>query len=332
MASFPHQANRPTASGGSGLADWLCCAILRRMSRRRRYFQNAASYTLLVVACAALGACQQTSPDGNASRALPGNEQDRAFELPDVAHPAPPLDRAALLSAVAVAASAAASGSDALAAQRHLDGAIFELRIRFGCNGPSKALRSDPLGWDFDETKRRARVRAMPTIDIEDERLRMIGAPGFEAVEGFWIPRPWMLEASCPVAAVQAPTDGQPDDDAAATGKGDLPAIVDLAPPDVAPHIGIAQFFTSTDSRTRRRASRAYEASKVIQADKAISSSGWNLVLSGRLKSLEGRGVISCSTAKGPDQPPDCVISADFDTVWIENPETGERLGEWGGG
>jgi hypothetical protein len=54
-------------------------------------------------------------------------------------------------------------------------------------------------------------------------------------------------------------------------------------------------------------------------------------VLSGRLKSLEGKGVIRCSTAKGPDQPPDCVISADFDRVWIENPETGERLAEWGG-
>ena len=252
-----------------------------------------------------------------------------------MARPAPPLDRAALLSAVAIAASAAASGSDALAAQRHLDGAIFELRIRFGCTGPSKVLRKETLGWDFDETKRRVRVRAMPTIDIEDERIRTLGAPGFEAVEGFWIPHPWMLEASCPVAAVPARSEAPPGNDAAAKGEGDPQRDVELIPPNVGPnigpHIGIAQFFTATDSRTQRRALRAYEASKILPADKTISSSGWNLVLSGRLKSLEGRGVIRCSTAKGPDEPPGCVISADFDTVWIENPETGDRLAEWGG-
>ncbi len=313
------------------------------MPRKPRNFQDVASFALLVLVCAALGACQQTSSDENASHALPGNEQDRAFELPDVARPAPPLDRAALLSAVAVAASAAAAGSDVLEHQRHLDGAIFELRIRFGCKGPSKALRSETLGWDFDETKRRVRVRAMPTIDIEDERVRTLGASGFEAVEGFWIPRPWMLEASCPVAAVAAPSEGSPGKDTptkgegssekaiAAKGEGDPSRDVELIPPNVGPHIGLAQYFTATDSRTQRRASRAYEASKIVPADKAISSSGWNLVLSGRLKSLEGRGVIRCSTARGPDHPPDCVISADFDTVWIENPDTEERLAEWGG-
>ena len=302
------------------------------MSVRPRFLKDAASYALLVVSSAALAACQQTAPDENASRSVPGNEQDRAFELPDVARPAPPLDRAALLSAVAVAASAAASGSDALAAQRHLDGAIFELRIRFGCNGPSNALRTETLGWDFDETKRRVRVRAMPTIDIEDERIKSLGPSGFEAVEGFWISHPWMLEASCPIAAVTAPSEAPPGKDTAAKGEGDPPRDVDLVPPNVGPNIGIAQFFTATDSRTQRRASRAYEASKILPADKTISSSGWNLVLSGRLKSLEGRGVVRCSTASGPDRPPDCVVSADFDTVWIENPETGERLAEWGGG
>lgn len=268
------------------------------------------------------------------------------FELPDVARPAPPLDRAALLSAVAIAASAAASGSDALERQRHLDGAIFELRIRFGCDGPSKALRKETLGWDFDEAKRQVRVRAMPTIDIEDERIGNLGATGFEAVEGFWISRPWMLEASCPAAAVPAPSEAPPGKDTAgkgaaakgaaakgavAQGEGDPPRNAELIPPNAGPRIGIAQFFTATDSRTHRRDSRAYEASKVLPADQGISSSGWNLVLSGRLKSLEGRGVIRCSTAKGPDQPPDCVISADFDSVWIENPETRNRLAEWTG-
>jgi hypothetical protein len=295
---------------------------------------------LLAAACAGLGSCQQTSPDENASGALPGNEQDRVFELPNVARPAPPLDRAALLSAVAIAASAAASGADALERQRHLDGAIFELRIRFGCNGPSKALRKETLGWDFDEAKRRVRVRAMPTIDIQNERIKTLGASGFEAVEGFWIPHPWMLEASCPVSAAIAPGEPPPAKGAATKGvatkgDGDPARDIELVPPtsspDLGPKIGIAQFFTTTDSRTQRRDSRAYEASKILPADKAISSTGWDLVLSGRLKSLEGRGVIRCSTAKGPDQPPDCVISADFDTVWIENPETGDRLAEWSG-
>jgi hypothetical protein len=308
----------------------LLC-YLCRMSRKSRNIKDAASLALLVVICAALWACQQVSSDENASRAAPKNEQDRAFELPDVARPAPPLDRAALLSAVAVAASAAASGSDVLERQRHLDGAIFQLRIRFGCKGPSNALRSETLGWDFDETKRRVRVRAMPTIDIGDERIRTLGASGFEAVEGFWIPHPWMLEASCPVAAGAAPSEDSPEKEASVKGEGDLPTNAPSAPREVGPHIGIAQFFSATDSRTQRRHSRAYDASKILPANEAISSSGWNLVLSGRLKSLGARGVIPCSTAKGPDRPPDCVISADFDSVWIENPETGEHLAEWGG-
>src|SRR5688572_18646717 len=66
----------------------------------------------------------------------------------------PPLDRAGLFAAVARAASAEASGADDGSAQRMLDGRQFELRLRFGCGGPSAQLRDDWLGWSFDSERR----------------------------------------------------------------------------------------------------------------------------------------------------------------------------------
>ena len=97
------------------------------------------------------------------------------------------------------------------------------------------------------------------------------------------------------------------------------------------PRIGIAQYFTKDDPRTRRRDSRPYEANHTLDEGKAISSQGYNLVLAGRLRALPGRGVIHCS-ARGPDSPPECIISAEFLRVWIEQPDTREVIAQWGGG
>lgn len=303
------------------------------MQQRRRSFLATASGTLLVAACA-LGSCQQPSPVSNGVDVQPANGQEVISRQPDVPRPAARLDRAALLSAVAIAASAAASGADTREGQRHLDGSIFELSIRFGCTGPSKALRDEAFGWDLDQAKRRLRVRAMPTISMEDELVARFAVNNFEAVEGFWIPRPWMLDPVCPVSPtlnqslrdvnektpVRVSREKTADKDQSGTA---------VTPQRIWPRIGIAQFFTSTESRTQRRLTRAYEASKTIEQGKPIGSDGFNLVLSGRLKALPGGNVIACS-ASLPDAPPDCVISADFDRVWIERPESEEVIAEWG--
>ena len=71
---------------------------------------------------------------------------------------------------------------------------------------------------------------------------------------------------------------------------------------------------------------RAYEAVKTLEEGKTPSAQGFNLVLSGRLQSIPGDGVIAC-VAPSADAPPDCIVSADFDRVWIETAGTGEIVG-----
>jgi hypothetical protein len=272
---------------------------------------------VLLAALAFLGACQQPQAEDNV--------QQPAAEPPEQLPSVPrldSLDRGAILAAVAQAASAHAAGADDGGTQRALDGRQFELRIRFGCKGPSTALREQWLGWSFDEESRTLRVRARPTLAGEDPLVQELGGSGFEAVEGFWIPRPWLLQPICPAtSALQA----APLDDAA-----QQEARVDEPLPRT-PRIGIAQFFSETDPRTGRRSMRPYEAVKTLGPGTPLASQGFDLVLSGRLKALPDKRVIACA-AKGAQSPPDCIISADFDRVRIEAPGAQEVIAEWSSG
>lgn len=296
---------------------------------------------ILLAASAAVAACQQEQPE-----TADTNASERVLNLPAVPRPDPPLDRAALLTAIAEAASASASGSELPETVRRLDGRQFEIRIRFGCRGPAKDLAERWLGWSFDPEDRRIRVRAMPTISKDDPLIQRVSGDEFEAVEGFWLPRPWLLSAVCPAgAAVQSPAAGAQEASAEQEQERQEPArqeaepqpVEDASDPQEAepvptpPRIGIAQFFTDQDPRTRRRDSRPYQASHTLREGKAISSQGYNLVLSGRLRALPGRGVIQCMS-RGADTPPECVVSAEFLRVWIEQPGTRDVIAEWGGG
>lgn len=303
---------------------------------------------LLLATTATAAGCQQEQPDGDAI-----NGSEPVLNLPSVPRPEPAIDRASLLAAAAEAASATAAGAEAPASLRSLDGRQFELRIRFGCRGPSNDLEERWLGWSFDPAARRIRVRAMPTISKDVPLVARITGDRFEAVEGFWIPRPWLLQPICPAAAAVQAVQAQPQTQAgaddrqqrqperaeaqqarrqpsAAGGSGEEEERAEVEPVPTPPRIGIAQFFTDEDSRTRRRDMRPYQAGQTLAEGKAISSQGYNLVLSGRLRALPGAGVIQCS-ARNPDSPPECIISAEFLRVWIEQPGTGEVIAEWGG-
>lgn len=297
------------------------------------YLRRSDRIFLVAVALAASG-CRAADQPGEQ-----GNEaEDPVLNLPVVPRPDPPLDRAGLLAAVAQAASRAASGQADSEAQRGLDGRPFEVRIRFGCRGPTAELDQAWLGWSFDSERRRLRVRARPTIG-ENEPLVEAVAPGeFEAVEGFWIPRPWLLDPVCPAAARPEPrpepVEGAPAPELPAAATDVPPAEPATVPPEplpLSPRIGIAQFFTDTDPRTGRRQGRPFESIQVLEEGRQPDARGFVLVLSGRLRALPGAGVIGCS-ARAPDSPPECIVSADFDRVWIEHPGTREIVAEWTSG
>lgn len=257
---------------------------------------------------ATLAACNGTAePEpGNATAAVEPRDEP-AIKLPDVIPtPNPQLDRAGLLAAVSRAASAHTSGANDSEAQAALAGRRFTLRMRFGC-GQAGVAGDGPSAWQYDAAEQRLTIRARPDIDADAAALEGLPEGAVEAVEGFWIPQPWLLADACPAEQGTASGAASP------------------------PTVGIAHYFTAQDSRVQRRADRSYEI--VRRADPAIlpPDQGFNLVLEGRLTPWPGAGVIRC-TGSGAAARPVCIVSAEFTRVAFENPETGLTVAQWGAG
>lgn len=280
--------------------------------------QRLPSLLLCSVFAATAGCYQpQSANEQAAQNAAQQSSTNLAAEVP---LPKPPMDRAALLQAVAQARSAAAAGADDSQAQRGLDGKQFELRIRFGCAGAAAKLDDASLGWTYNADKRVLRISATSTLNGDDPVIAQLDAKDVEAVEGFWIPRPWMLRAACP-AVPAAP---------AAAADKDVSQPKSAVPEPAAAKVGIAQFFTASDSRTTRRDHRPYAATKTLDAATTqVGATGFDLVLEGRLRPGPGGRVILCKSA-AVDRPPDCIVSARIDRVRFERPDTGETIAEWG--
>lgn len=240
--------------------------------------------------------------------------------LPSLAVADPALDRAALLIAVARAASAAALGQNDSAQQRTLQGKEFEVRIRFGCPsggaGLESAVTTAPFTIRFTRDDRILRIRATPDITLEEEWIAALAGDAVEAVEGFWMYRPWLLDDGCttPVVNVQNERPAAEDSRSVQTARTQ--------------RVGLAQFYSADDARTGRRDERAFETTTVLKAEENLSTQGYNLVLSGRLQQLQGGRVVSCRLQRN-DVAPDCVVSAKFDRVQIENPVSKAVLAEW---
>jgi hypothetical protein len=277
----------------------------------RKWRVRSAAVAIALAAAACRPVPREEAPEQNDA------QQPSAIPALPVAEP--PMDREALLIAVARAASAAALGSNTPDAQRDLDGKTFELRIRFGCAAGQVPAGPDPsYSVKFDEKKRTLRLHAAPDMKLEPDRIAALGGPNVEEAEGFWLQRPWLLTDGCPV---ELPAQKAGTEEAASPPPG--------AAPSGPGRIGIAQFFTTTDSRLGRRDNRAYEATKLLSEAEQPSAEGYTLVLSGRLRRLVPGSVISCRPT-GADTPPDCIVSASIDRVRIENPQTKDVLAEWG--
>lgn len=277
--------------------------------------QKRAAAVIPVIGLLALSSCQP-EPVDNAV----GNETvSPAPRLPPLPVAEEPMDRAALLEAVAKAASAVGLGQNDAEEQRRLDGKRFEVRIRFGCAITAQpGSTAGPFNVRFNGEDRTLRVRASPDLTLDDPFVAALGGETIEAVEGFWMRRPWLLTDGCPVVPPSPPQSPDPqsaNEPAAAASRSH--------------RVGLGQFFTSADSRTQRRQERAYEATKVLGEGERPSREGYNLVLSGRLRKLSGGRSIHCRIL-GPNQPPECVISAEFDRVRIETPGSKDVLAEWG--
>lgn len=243
-----------------------------------------------------------------------------------------PLDREALLLAIARAASDTALGRDQSATQRDLDGSRFALRMRFGCHND----RPVPgRGLIFDEKRHKLELGVDNEISAETPLVRDLHENGYEAIEGFWVPHPWLLAADCRQAhpGAEAPeVDAKPAADLKPVQAGSI-AGSGAESGDASPgerRIGIAQFFTPADTRTHRRAGRGYTVTKVIPDGEGPNLEGYDIVLTGRLRRLASGRVIACIN-RGPSAPPDCLVSVQFDSVAFVHPGTGAVLAQWSG-
>lgn len=283
----------------------------------------AAFCAVLLASCRG----QQPTETGPVNQAI---DQQSPQRLPIVE---PPFNRARLLLAVARAASAHSAGMTDVGVQRPLDGKQFELRLRFGCDGPGPGTSAH--GWSLDPDGRTLRLRAVPSLSLDDEVARSVAGDQVEAVEGFWLPRPWLLDAACPSdQPIAAPATSPGDREAA---KEDLAIASPKDPAKASPRsvpaqqrIGIAQFFTAEDARTGRRMNRPFEAVRQLDEGERVGPGGFDLVLSGRLRARADGRVILCA-GSGLDRPPDCIVSAEVDRVWIERPEDRAVMAEWSG-
>lgn len=269
-----------------------------------------------VFCTALLGACNSQQPQENASNNQSFDEKP-VQRLPIVE---PPFNRTRLLLTVARAASAHSAGMNDPALQRSLDGKQFEIRIRFGCEGQGP---SGDYGWSVDPDGQTLRLRVIPTLSLDNDVSKIVADEGTEAVEGFWLPRPWLLQPACPSGEDMIETG--PQNGVRADAKSNAP------PADTTPavqRIGIAQFFSSEDSRTRQRIGRPFEAVTQLEEGEQVGSQGFDLVLSGRLRARRDGRVILC-VGPGRDRPPDCIVSAAVDRVRIESPEDKRVMAEW---
>jgi hypothetical protein len=238
-----------------------------------------------------------------------------APELPTVA---PALARRDILLAAAEAASAYGARQDDVQRQQELDGRPFSFRIRL-CEGLDPSFSTT-----FDPETRVLDVKVRPNLDAAAPEVReIIGQAEFESVEGFWVPRPWLLTAACPAPLARetaaAPTREE--------RRGDETAGLEAAaaPAQQTRLVGIAEFQSAEGARSPSRQKRPFQLTRKLAED--ARPGPIELVLQGRLQRLPGGKVISC-TGPASTSPPTCIVSVRMDRVRMEDGE-GELLAEW---
>lgn len=224
----------------------------------------------------------------------------------------PTLDRKALLDGLRRAASIHVSGAVPQGPDP-LVGKTFSMALAFGCRGPEAAVEGQTEGlarWSWGPERKSIQLSLTAGDWTDSALITGAGADGWEAVEGFWIPRPWMEEGGCPA----------PTTDPLAGGPG--------APSPQT--VGLAAVFETDGSRLERRNGRAYAFSIRPEGEAetvAPPEAGFRLRLEGRIGSFPGGRAIHCRTA-GPDQRPVCIAAVRMDRVAFED-ASGQTLSEW---
>lgn len=284
---------------------------------------NPFRVTLGLLACAhLLGACQRQNPPPPPTPTVVQSESTLAPLAPPV------IDRAELLQALDLAASASAVGKS-IAEGDDLVNRRFVIRLAFGCHGPSDASTPGLARWSRGPDKRSIEITLTPADWTNYPFFSGPDSP-WEAAEGFWIARPWMRESGCPLDPAAGTLDAA-SPAAAAPPVSASPEPAEAAPMSEIerPVMGLAAVFEEGGSRLGRRDGRPFLFT--LWADEGFSlpapTRGYRLVIEGRLTAFpEGRS-IRCR-ALAYDARPLCMAAAEVDRVAFEEAD-GKLLREW---
>lgn len=224
------------------------------------------------------------------------------------------LGRAGLLTAMSRAASAYAAGERPEGSDP-LVGRPFALRVPFGCNGPQPTAAEAPgdglAHWSWGPENQTIQLSLTPG-DWLNTALISDAADGsdWEAVEGFWVARPWLAAEDC--SAVRA--------DPLQSG--------DATPSPQT--VGLAAVFAADDSRAGRRNGRAYAFTLRPTGDASLVApiGGYRVLLEGRLAGFPDGRAIRCLSSN-PDQRPVCIVAIRLDQVAFTNADSSVLLSEW---
>ena len=224
------------------------------------------------------------------------------------------LDRAAVLALASMAADAAAQGSAPSAELSEAVGKRFSIALPFGCNGPAGDSSNAPMRWQYDDEAEALRFHIAPVELALTEWWPDAPSLEIEAIEGFWIARPWTGSESCRSA-------GQTDmtNEAGTTSKTEET-------------LAIVQIFASGGARQNQRKGRPYTAVVRTARDGVRADEGFRLRLTGNIAAVPGGGAAVCRQASGPDRRPICLIATTLDTVTIEDAASGDTLVTWAEG
>lgn len=229
--------------------------------------------------------------------------------------PVPPLGRAEMIAAAARAASDYASGTVAQDTDP-LVGRAFSVRTPFGCGPIAEAANpvAAPAGLaraEWGSERKTIQLSLDPDNWTGSALIAAPGVqPGWEAVEGFWLARPWLATEACPGVA-RDPLQ------AAASGV-------------VAQTVGLAAVFQEGASRVARRNGRAYVFTVRPERDATIltpPADGYRVLIQGRVSAFPDGRAFRCR-ATSPDQRPTCVAAITLDRVAFTLAD-GTVLSEW---
>lgn len=220
------------------------------------------------------------------------------------------LGRADIIALANAAADAGVGGAPA-GKVATLDGRRFELRLPFGCHGAAREGSNAAMRWRYDAQSQALRIHVRPVSWTAADWWADGEAAGMEAVEGFWIRRPWTSSEACPAA-------------------GARPAALGIDPVMLPGQtLAVGQVFYAEGARGGKRNGEPYETVIRVPEDQLDTSSGFRLRISGRIARAADARTVRCRQPAGAEQRPICLVSVVIDEVGIENPASGKTLAVW---